>query len=278
MPNLPRPKRSIFDETLPGEAPETLDAVPPPGTPRKPKASIFDQTLAGDVTVPEPVGPSTSGPWWAFWRRPEVPSAEATVPPEPSRLPVKPRRTVTLPSIPDPDPAMARLLDEAIAEATGIEAPQEVVAPLHPEVRPAPVDLEGEPWEEGTAAEWNPRWAAAQRTPLAEPVPPPSFRRPWGLLLATAALLILGGSAFVLLGRPGGGEVARAVPPSPELRAYLDKAQAGDVGAMRMVGIRYAYGLEAPADRAEGVRWLRRAANAGSEGARRELAALEGVR
>lgn len=71
-------------------------------------------------------------------------------------------------------------------------------------------------------------------------------------------------------------------PPagSPEafqaaLKPYLDAAQAGDTNAMRMLGAMYYHGLDLPRNRAEGLKWYRKAAESGSNIAKDELRQLE---
>jgi len=73
-------------------------------------------------------------------------------------------------------------------------------------------------------------------------------------------------------GAPAATGAIREVPPS--LRPYYDRAVAGDAGAMRLLAGMYYYGLNAPQDRQEGLRWYRRAAAAGDAGAVRELAQI----
>ena len=68
-------------------------------------------------------------------------------------------------------------------------------------------------------------------------------------------------------------DATRGVPPN--LKPYLEKAKAGDASAMRYLGACYYNGLGVAADRAEGLRWYRKAAEAGSQAARRELLQLE---
>jgi len=59
-----------------------------------------------------------------------------------------------------------------------------------------------------------------------------------------------------------------------DLRELHAKAEAGDVTAMRMLGIRYCYGVATPVNSQEGVKWLRRAASLGNVPAQKELAAM----
>ena len=69
-------------------------------------------------------------------------------------------------------------------------------------------------------------------------------------------------------------EPAAEVPPA--LRSYLEKAEKGDAAAMRMLGVMYYNGLNVPKNEAEGLKWYRKAADAGSAAAQKELKALEG--
>ncbi len=64
------------------------------------------------------------------------------------------------------------------------------------------------------------------------------------------------------------------VPPA--LRSYHEKAEKGDAAAMRMLGAMYYNGLNVPRNKREGLKWYRKAAEAGSSAAAKELRALEG--
>lgn len=73
-------------------------------------------------------------------------------------------------------------------------------------------------------------------------------------------------------------QTAQAVPPAPvppALQPYLDRALAGDPAAMHMLGVRYYNGLDVPQNRAEGLRWYRKAAAAGNRAAQEELRQLQ---
>ena len=115
------------------------------------------------------------------------------------------------------------------------------------------------------------------------PRPPARATRSWGwkLAMVLGGVIVLGGTALLLSSR------GPAVPP-PKIQAapseqvapaaaqpYLDRAQAGDAKAMRMLGAMYYYGLDVPQDREKGLLWYRKAADAGSEVARAELSRLE---
>ena len=64
------------------------------------------------------------------------------------------------------------------------------------------------------------------------------------------------------------------VPPA--LRSYLEKAEKGDAAAMHMLAVMYYQGLNVPRNEREGLKWYRKAAEAGSSAATKELKALEG--
>lgn len=227
----------------------TAESLPPP------KASVFDGTHPG--TEPWPASP---GLWGWFRRRSALPPTEVPEPMAPEALRErlrKPARAVALPTLPDPDPALARLLEEVLAEATGLppEAPRPVEAV---EAATRPVILPAPP-------------IAPDATTRRLPDSRPRGRRAWaaaaGLALAGAASLGL----WALLGRNAIPE-GPALPP--EVAALKVRADQGDVAAMRLLGLRYAYGLQVPADSVEAARWLDKAALAGSLSARQERAAL----
>jgi len=87
------------------------------------------------------------------------------------------------------------------------------------------------------------------------------------------------GEAEAAESRPAAPE-PQAIPQSPEspapeippaLRSYLDKAEKGDPAAMRMLGVMYYNGLNVPRNEREGLKWYRKAADAGSKAAQKEL-------
>jgi len=161
---------------------------------------------------------------------------------------------VALPTLPDPDPALAQLLEDVLAEASGRPPvvmepplPEEVVT--RPVVVPIPMDA------------------------TTRQLPEPALRLPrWAFLAAGLALACVAGMGTWTLVGP---KVADPVPSlPPEIAALRVQAENGDVAAMRLLGLRYAYGLQVPADPVEAARWLGKAAQAGSSSARKELAAL----
>ena len=118
--------------------------------------------------------------------------------------------------------------------------------------------------------------------PGTHPRPPgkPRRRTLWYWIGGVVAVLIIAGVAASYLRNspapaPGPGEEADAgkdMPPS--LRPYYEKAKAGDVNAMRMLGTLYYNGLNVPQNTREGIRWYRKAAKAGSVAAKKDLEQL----
>lgn len=101
----------------------------------------------------------------------------------------------------------------------------------------------------------------------------------WGAL-ALAGLAVGGGVAYWLL-RPvatdeAGPAQAAEEPVPPELRAYMAQAKAGDAKAMHMIALMYWNGLNIRQDRAKGLIWYHKAAEAGSTAARETLKTIEG--
>lgn len=227
----------------------TAESLPPP------KVSIFDRTRPG--TEPWPPSPRL---WGWFRRTPAPPPTEVPEPLAPEALRErlrKPARAVALPTLPDPDPALAQLLEEVLAEATGL--PPEAPRPVEPvEVETRPVIVSVPP-------------VITDATTRRLPDSPPRARRAWA---AAAGLALAGAASLGLWSLLGRNAVPEGPALPPEVAALKVRADQGDVAAMRLLGLRYAYGLQVPADPAEAARWLDKAARAGSLSARQERAAL----
>jgi len=59
------------------------------------------------------------------------------------------------------------------------------------------------------------------------------------------------------------------------MQGTLAQAKAGDSKAMHMLGVSFYYGLNVSQNKAEGLRWMRKAAEAGNEKAKSDLRQME---
>ena len=226
-----------------------------------------------DIPVPTPAPPST---------RPISPMPAAPEPAAPE--PVAPT-AAALGTLLVPVEELSRLAEvapeAAPAEPTPIPpaASTAISTRLMPQQPPtAPVEHSGVP-----AAAWPVAVPAAAPSPTQSK----SAWKLWAGLAGLAVILIAGAVLWLrpdLLGmktgttrRPafgaGGDGPTRPIPAS--LKSAKDKADAGDAGSMRYLGTCYAHGLGVPRDVEEAKRWYRKAAEAGSQAAREELANLQ---
>lgn len=200
---------------------------------------------------------------------PEAP-AEAT---QAIRIPAPAGATTAMP-VGEPLPeSTCRMPEEALPIIDTLKEPLPDPVPLQTQARPV---------SQGTVRR-------------ATTFPAPRKRVPAWVWIATGLLLVGCGAAAVFLLKPEllGGRIAvpaarpaadetpaAAAEPEipPALRGYHDKALKGDAAAMRMLGVMYSQGLNVEKNPAEGLKWYRRAADAGSETARKELKALEGLK
>jgi TPR repeat protein len=61
------------------------------------------------------------------------------------------------------------------------------------------------------------------------------------------------------------------------LRPYMEKAREGDAKSMHMLAVMYYNGLNVRQNREEGLKWYHKAAEAGSDAARKELKQIEAM-
>ena len=123
--------------------------------------------------------------------------------------------------------------------------------------------------------------------PVVSPVLAKSAWKLWAGIAGLTVIVIAGAVLWLrpdLLGmsagtarRPvfGAGSDGPTRPVPAALKSAKDKADAGDAGSMRYLGTCYAHGLGVPRDVEEAKRWYRKAAEAGSQAAREELANLQ---
>lgn len=108
---------------------------------------------------------------------------------------------------------------------------------------------------------------------------------PWlmlGGIAGVAVALGVGGMLFLKPGKSTPSDASPAPQPvaaveptaeevAPALRGPLAKAQGGDAKAMHLLGTMYYNGLNCPQNREEGLKWLRKAAEAGNKAAKSDL-------
>lgn len=267
--------------------------------PLPPKTSIFDVTLTR-TTEGELQG-AKAGPGFLERLRDKFrqhmvsdPDGAALSPSDSLKLPGQPKSSI-FDAAGSPEVAQKeaeeglRFLDRwfhghpapVAQDEPGMAEAKEITAILRTEpVYPAVVTMVlPDPPREGIAMEWNPSWneRMEDRERGAQATREEGTRRFALPLLAVAATV-----AVALLGVKFWQDRTRVEAVVPvgipeELKAYHTKAESGDVAAMRMLGLRYCYGIDTPQNPPEGVKWLRKAAAAGNAPAQRELAAM-GIR
>ncbi len=253
--------------------PETEDTRPGTEVPLPLATQAFP--LQG-ITAIEPM-PQDADPFEGSTA--EADPMEATLLLSPAQIPTVPEEAyeVTDPCTPLPSPASAAQPQEAPAAMSTVT--------LEVGTGHATPVVDEDPFDDCTAAEWNPKWnsipgvlsplprpAVPAPIPAPEPVSVQPFPMKRLLPWAGGTAAILATAVWLLL--PTAPTPVAPAPLPETLRPYLSKAEAGDVASMRLLGLRLAYGVDAPMNREAGVRWLTRAAQAGSPAAAQELRAL----
>lgn len=107
----------------------------------------------------------------------------------------------------------------------------------------------------------------------------------WIPVAIVVLILVIGGIYFAFF-RPSlkitsplskaTAQTAEPTLPVPaSMQGTLAQAKAGDSKAMHMLGVSFYYGLNVPQNKAEGLRWMRKASEAGNEKARSDLRQME---
>jgi hypothetical protein len=260
----------------PEPAPADAAAIPMDATVRVPLGGMPTLEAAPVPTVEEPVATPAQATVI-------VPLAKLELAPEPA----SPTLFTPKPGPEAPSPAAPLGGGTLLVPVEELSALMEVPAAAAPERGPEPPPLA--PPAASNTMKVAPTGSAPAMAYASAPAPAAKAKPGQGLLwtgvLVFIAILAGGG---LLIWKPWAAS-GRSTPtlPSilpqmdsgrglpPNLKPYLDKAKAGDAGAMRYLGACYYNGLGVPADRAEGLRWYRKAAEAGSQAARRELIELE---
>jgi TPR repeat protein len=66
-----------------------------------------------------------------------------------------------------------------------------------------------------------------------------------------------------------------SLPVPASMQGTFAQAKSGDSKAMHMLGVSFYYGLNVPQNKAEGLKWMRKAAEAGNEKAKSDLRQME---
>lgn len=189
--------------------------------------------------------------------------------------------------VPQAAPSMepTQVMDLGAGESTQLIAPGAMDVTLTGLEAPAEASS-------GATQQVSPERVRAVQAPLAIPLPEP-FESPedtptraklWTAGALAAGLAIAGiwwwrqdaepASTVAPPPKVAAGELAP--PPVPaSYQGVHERAKGGDIAAMRTLGAVYYYGLGTPSHPEEGLRWYRRAAEAGSGVAKDELRVLE---
>ncbi len=122
--------------------------------------------------------------------------------------------------------------------------------------------------------------------PMAAPATPAaSASKLWIPAAIVVLILVIGGIYFAFfrsslkIASPLGNAPAQTAEPSlpvpASMQGTLAQAKAGDSKAMHMLGVSFYYGLNVPQNKAEGLRWMRKAGDAGNEKAKSDLKQME---
>lgn len=283
---------ALGSEPAPEAAPEApVPSAPDPGPPSGAgeatvvtAADIIRQTFAEEPDAASRTIKVTQGSLPEL-RMPDLPEfAPAPEPAPPDQEPGRSTLHMRIQDMPE-----TRALPERHPGLFPPAPPADLGPPAAFEAPPPAPAPEAPPRSAETAPVQAPQAAKAAAAPQA----PPARGASLGLWVAViAGIAVVGGGLWAWnLGwfdgaepdRPAGpGAKAPQTPPAdpaaavPEqMRPAYEKALAGDPNAMRYLGVCYVNGLGVPADRAEGLKWYRRAAAAGSAAAQRDLQALE---
>jgi hypothetical protein len=256
--------------------------LPPSPPPKRASGPASDRTV--DISLGMAVTPSTQLMPAQRPLEPTVPlkrPAQEPAPPgvrEGSRP--APGASRPVPAPPDSKPA------EPVVEHTAIVTP---------------LSVPGYPDRHAPAPPSQPRF---QTKPIAQPVrpsspihipaatqtsPAASSLKIWISMAIGFLLLVIGGIYFAFLKTPSKTNFPLVILPSQtgapslpvpaDMQGTLAQAKAGDSKAMHMLGVSFYYGLNVPQNKAEGLRWMRKAAEAGNEKAKADLRQMEsGVR
>ncbi len=219
-----------------------------------------------DKTVPiERPTPASTPPAAPGGLRP-MPKASQPMPSRPVSKPVETKPSVSRAAV--APPSVPGYPDRQIP-APQPPAPQPPATKFQTKPIPSPVRL--------------PSPAPIPRVPKVTPAD--SSSKAWIPVAIGLLLLVIGGIYFAffrtslktntpLVALPG-QTAEPSLPVAADMQGTLAQAKAGDSKAMHMLGVSFYYGLNVPQNKAEGLRWMRKAAEAGNEKAKSDLRQME---
>ncbi len=188
---------------------------------------------------------------------------------------------------PGPPQPMQKKFDPASAETKTVGSRSPVALPSVPGYpdRQVPVSTP-EPKFQTHPIEMPVRTASPEYHPMAAPAKPKeSASKLWIPAAISILVLVIGGIYFAFfrpslkIASPLGNALDQTAEPSlpvpASMQGTLAQAKAGDSKAMHMLGVSFYYGLNVPQNKAEGLRWMRKASGAGNEKARSDLRQME---
>ncbi len=188
---------------------------------------------------------------------------------------------------PGPPQPTKKKFDPASAETKTVGSRSPVALPSVPGYpdRQVPVSTP-EPKFQTHPIEMPVRTASPEYHPMAAPAKPKeSASKLWIPAAISILVLVIGGIYFAFfrpslkIASPLGNALDQTAEPSlpvpASMQGTLAQAKAGDSKAMHMLGVSFYYGLNVPQNKAEGLRWMRKASGAGNEKARSDLRQME---
>ena len=188
---------------------------------------------------------------------------------------------------PGPPQPMQKKFDPASAETKTVGSRSPVALPSVPGYPDRQVPVSNpEPKFQTHPIEMPVRTASPEYHPMAAPAKPKESASKLWIPAAISILVLVIGVIYFAFFRPSlkiasplGNALDQTAEPSlpvpASMQGTLAQAKAGDSKAMHMLGVSFYYGLNVPQNKAEGLRWMRKASGAGNEKARSDLRQME---
>ncbi len=284
------PEVSAIEEDSPLARAGEFPVLPNPTRPASPSQERTTDTSIGMVVTPptllmpvqRPLDPTVPIQRPTTPPAPPAPLAAASEPYQVSGMPAKPapRSSQPMHAPPESKPKQTRPVEHAVSGALpsvpGYPDRRVPTSVPEPKFQTKPMDRPASPV----------RLASPAYVPIAsQDLPAGSLSKIWISGAIGALLLVIGGVYFTFFRPPLNtksplitlpNQTAEPILPVPtDMQGTLAQAKAGDSKAMHMLGVSFYYGLNVPQNRAEGLRWMRKAAAAGNEKAKSDLRQME---